>query len=379
MGIALLAFELGKGQSAKILATALTLRVTAFIVFGSYAGVLADRFSRKKIMIITNLFRMSIVFSLAFVYSVWQLYVLIFILNIFNAFFTPAYKACIPQLISKKENYGNAISLSNATWQLLGILGPGLAGALAFLMGSRQIFFFDALSFIVSSILVYYIPIVSLSNEGPLLTSSFLSIWTDVLKGIKLLFRNPPIRFSLLIELVAAIAGAQIIVNSVGHIKADLLLSDKEYGWIMAAFGVGATLGAFTANSIDKSKSKAVLMIAGALILSSAISLANVVSYEALIILWVIAGLGQSYADMPSQILIAENINLEQQGKVYGSHFAWTHLWWAIGYIIAGYTGTYYKTNDFLIGGILSLIFLAGICLHRFFLFRSGRIIPPLP
>jgi MFS transporter, NRE family, putaive nickel resistance protein len=379
MGIALLSFELGKGQSAKILATALTLRVTAFIVFGSYAGVLADRLSRKKIMIITNLFRMSIVFSLAFVYSVWQLYVLIFILNVFNAFFTPAYKACIPQLIFKKENYGNAISLSNATWQLLGILGPGLAGALAVLMGSRQIFFFDALSFIISSILVYYIPMITVNREGPLLTSSFLSIWTDVLKGIKLLFRNPPIRFSLLIKLVAAIAGAQIIVNSVGHIKADLLLSDKEYGWIMAAFGVGATIGAFTANSVDKSKSKAMLMIAGALILSSAISLTNIVSYQALIILWVIAGLGQSYADMPSQILIAENINLKQQGKVYGSHFAWTHLWWAIGYIIAGYTGTYYKTSDFLIGGILSLLILAGICFHRFFLLRSGRIITPVP
>ena len=377
MGIALLAFELGSGQSAKILATALTLRVTAFIIFGSYAGVLADRFSRKKIMIITNLFRMVIVFSLAFVNSVWQLYTLIFILNVFNAFFTPAYKACIPQLISGKENYGNAISISNATWQVLGILGPGLAGALAVIVGSRQIFFFDAFSFIVSSVLVFYIPIVTLHMEGSPIRSSFINIWNDVLKGIKLLFRNRPIRFSLLIELIAAIAGAQIIVNSVGHVKADLLLSDKEYGWIMAAFGIGASVGAFTANSIDKSRSKAIIMIAGALILASAVSLANIVSYEVLIILWVIAGLGLSYADMPSQILIAENINLEQQGKVYGSHFAWTHLWWAIGYIIAGYTGTNFKTHDFLIGGVLSLIFLAVIFLYRLFLLRSRRIVPP--
>jgi MFS transporter, NRE family, putaive nickel resistance protein len=376
MGIALLSFELGNGQSAKILATALTLRVSAFILFGSYAGVLADRFSRKKIMIITNSFRMIIVFSLAFVYSAWQLYVLIFILNVFNAFFTPAYKACIPQLISKKENRGNAISLSNATWQLLGILGPGLAGSLAVLLGSRQIFFFDAFSFVVSSILVFYIPIATL-NEGPLLTSSFINIWNDVLEGIKLLLRNRPIRFSLLIELIAAIAGAQIIVNSVGHIKADLLLGDKEYGWIMAAFGVGATIGAFTANSIDRSKGKAVIMIIGALIIASAISVANIVSYQILIILWVIAGLGESFADMPSQILIAENISLEQQGKVYGSHFAWTHLWWAIGYMIAGYTGTYFRPHDFLIGGILSLILLAGICFYRLFLLRSERNVHP--
>ena len=53
IGVALLAFEFGGNQSAKILAIALTIRVTAYILFGSYAGILADRFNRKKIMIIT--------------------------------------------------------------------------------------------------------------------------------------------------------------------------------------------------------------------------------------------------------------------------------------------------------------------------------------
>ena len=366
IGIALLAFEFGGNQSAKVLATALTLRVAAFIVFGSYAGVLADRFNRKKILIITNLFRMAIVFSLVFVTSVWQLYALIFLLNVFNAFFTPAYKACIPQLISRKENYGNAIALSNGTWQLLGILGPGLAGALAVVWGSRQIFFFDAFSFVISSILVLMIPMVSVNKEVIQVRSSFLSLWHDIVNGTKLLFKNPPIRFSLLIELVAAIAGAQILVNTVGHIKGDLLLTDKEYGWAMTAFGIGATIAAFTANSIDKSKGKTILLMMGALTLALAVSLANMVSFEALMILWIIAGLGQSFADMPSQILIAENISLAQQGKVYGSHFAWSHLWWAIGYIVAGFAGTWFKTYDFLIGGLLALVLLAILCLHRF-------------
>jgi NRE family putative nickel resistance protein-like MFS transporter len=367
MGIALLAFEFGGNESSKILATALTLRVTAFILFGSYAGVLADRFSRKKIMIITNLFRMVIVFSLAFVNNAWQLYVLIFLLNIFNAFFTPSYKACIPQLISKKENYGNAIALSNGTWQMLGILGPGLAGALAVVWGARQIFFFDAFSFVISSILVFFIPISTMATPGIDIKSSFRSIRGNILKGTKLLFTIVPIRFSLLIELAAAIAGAQIIVNSVGHIRGDLLLSDKEYGWTMAAFGIGATIGAFTANSLDKSRNKTILLAIGALLLGVSVSLANFVSLEAFIILWVIAGLGQNFACMPSQILIAENIRLEEQGKVYGSHFAWTHLWWALGYIIAGFTGAFCKSCDFLMGGLLSLGLLAAIILYRYF------------
>ena len=355
IGIALLAYEFGGNDSAKILATALTLRVTAFIIFGSYAGVLADRFNRKNILIITNLARMIIVFSLVFVSNVWQLYGLIFLLNVFNAFFTPAYKACIPQLVIQKENYGNAITLSNGTWQLLGVLGPGLAGAFAVFFGSRQIFLFDACSFIVSSILVFMIPIKFLKNEVTESQTSFKSVWKDIIKGTKLLFNNSPIRFALLIELVAAIAGAQILVNTVGHIKGHFLLTDKEYGWAMTAFGIGATIAAFTANSADKSKNKSTLLIVGALMLAVAVSLGNIVPFEVLLVLWAIAGLGQSFTEMPSQILIAENIPLDQQGKVYGSHFAWSHLWWAIGYPIAGFTGIYFKNNEFFIGGMITL------------------------
>lgn len=366
IGIALLAYEFGGNQSAKILAIALTLRVTAFIIFGSYAGVLADRFNRKKILIITNLVRMVIVFSLAFITNVWELYILIFLLNVFNAFFSPAYKASIPQLISHKEKYGNAIALSNATWQLLGMLGPGLAGVVAVFWGSRQIFLVDALSFIVSSILVFFIPFSFLKEGKPSKQYSISAIWNDTLNGTKLIFSNKSIRFSLLIELVAAIAGAQILVNTVGHIKGNLSLTDKEFGWTMTAFGIGATIAAFTVNAIDQSKNKTKLLIIGALMLSLSVLFANIVHYEILLFFWVIAGLGQSFADMPSQILIAENITLAQQGKAYGSHFAWSHLWWAIGYPIAGFTGIYLTSHDFLIGGLLALGLLIIICLYRF-------------
>ena len=250
LGVALLAFEFGGDQSAKILATALTLRVSAFIIFGSYAGIIADTFNRKKIMIITNLFRMIIVLSFAFVSATWQLYVLIFLLNVFNAFFSPAYKSTIPQLISKKENYGNAIALSNATWQLLGILGPGLAGILATVWGSRQIFFVDSFTFIISSFLVFFIPISSVNKGVGRKPFSVEDIWIDMVKGTKLVFGNAPIRFSLMIELAAALAGAQVMVNTIGHIKGDMMLADDEYGLIMAAFGIGATIAAFTSSTI---------------------------------------------------------------------------------------------------------------------------------
>jgi len=60
-----------------------------------------------------------------------------------------------------------------------------------------------------------------------------LSAWQDVLKGARLLFGNKLIRFALSIEFVSAIAGSQILVNTVGHIKSGLHLNDQRYGWVM--------------------------------------------------------------------------------------------------------------------------------------------------
>jgi len=167
-------------------------------------------------------------------------------------------------------------------------------------------------------------------------------------------------------ELVAAIAGAQILVNTIGHIKGDLQLTDLYYGWVMAAFGISATIAAFTTNLVDRSKNKTRVLILGAAMIALSVAMANVVPYAVLVLFWVMAGLGQSYSEMPSQILIAENTDFSEQGRVYGAHFAWSHLWWAIGYLIAGYTGTNFGNNDFLIGGILGLLLLIVLCSYEY-------------
>jgi len=365
VGIALLAFQFGGEHSAVILSTALTLRVTAFIIVGPYAGVLADRIDRRKILYITHFVRMAIVGSLPFVTNAWQIYLLIFFLNIFNAFFTPAYQAAIPQSIKNEDNYSSGIALSNATNQLLGVLGPGLAGGVAAWLGARQIFFIDAASFIIAAVFILTLPslLVAKKGKGNIIQAK---VWTDVLKGTRLLFTDKAIRFALLIELVSAIAGAQILVNTVGYIKGQLHLTDKHYGYVMSAFGIGAAVAAFASGNFDKSKNMvASLMIGGGLICVS-IAFGNYVAFIPLFILWLIAGFAQTLAEMPSQILIAEKIEKEEHGKVYGAHFAWSHLWWAFAYPIAGFTGTHFQNKEFMIGAIISLVLFILITLIFF-------------
>lgn len=355
VALALLAYQIDKERSPVILATALTLRVTAFIIFSPFAGVVADKVDRKKILYVTHFIRMAIISFLPFIHAEWQIYVLVFLLNVFNAFFTPTYRAVIPQIIEGKY-FREAVGLSTATFQLLGVLGPALAGIVAVWLGARQIFFLDAVSFIVAAILILSIPKHELQKGVSVEAQQSHNTWGDVIKGIRLLFGNKILRFALSIEFVSAIAGAMILVNTISHIKNGLLLDDKYYGWAMAVFGIGAAVAAFLSGSLDKSKTRSLSLISGALLLGLSICFANYVSYPVLIIFWLLAGLGQSLAEMPSETLIAENIASQDQGKVYGSHFAFSHLWWAIAYPIAGFLGTKFSGQEFLYGGILTLV-----------------------
>ena len=364
IGLALLAYQIDKDRSAVILASALTLRVSAFIVFSPCAGVTADRIDRKTILYVTHFARMAIVGCFPFISYEWQIYVLVFLLNVFNAFFTPTYRAVIPQIVEAKY-YREAVGLSTATYQLLGILGPAMAGGLAVWFGAREIFWFDAVSFVIAALLILVIPKHELQKGITSEARQSRQTLTDVLQGIRLLFGNRLLRFALSIEFVSALAGAMILVNTIGQVKNGLHLNDSHYGWAMAAFGIGAAFSAFLAGIYDKSKSRSVSLIAGALLLGLSICIANFVPITVLIMLWVIAGLGQSLAEMPSETLIGENVASSEQGKVFGSHFAFSHLWWAISYPIAGYLGTVYPNFDFLIAGVLTLV-CAGVAVLLF-------------
>lgn len=367
LGLALLTYEISPNNAAAILASALTLRVTAYIIFSPFAGVLSEKMQRKHILLITQWARMAIVCMLPFVTKEWHLYSLIFLLNVFSAFFTPTYRAIIPQIV-ESEKYRQANGLSMATFQLLSVFGPALAGFLAVWLGAKQIFFVNGAALFIAIILLYSIPKTALQKGVSNEEKKSLSTWSEVIKGIHLLFGNKILRFALSIEFISAIAGAMVLVNTVGLVKTNLVLDDKHFGWIMSAFGVGAAVTAFLLGSLDKTKTRSFSLISGAILIGLAISFANFVPFNGLIFLWILAGIGQTLADMPSESLIGENIESKDQGKVYGSHFAFSHLWWAIAYPVAGFLGTQFPANSFLYGGIITIC----LALMAVLFLRSG-------
>jgi MFS transporter, NRE family, putaive nickel resistance protein len=357
VGLALLAFELAGKNAAVVLSVALTLRVTAFVLLSPLAGAIADRLDRKKIMVVTHTFRMLIVGMLPFVTQIWQVYVLIFALNVFNAFFTPTYQATIP-LVTGENDYPQAIALSAATYQLLGVLGPGIAGSVAAFIGARQVFFLDALSFAIAAVLIFTLPGQLIVAQNQQSSRTTRRTWGDIKDGTTCLLTDAPIRYALAMQLVASIAGAQILVNTVGYVQGTLELGEVQYGWVMAAFGIGATLCAVIFGTFSRSLPRTTFVLIGATLITLALFPANYANLAPLMLLWFVAGAGQSLVNLPTQTLIADRIPSTVQGRVYGAHFAWSHLWWAISYPLAGWLGSNFAEREFLYGSLVGLMLL---------------------
>ncbi|AFY71458.1 major facilitator superfamily MFS_1 [Thalassoporum mexicanum PCC 7367] len=362
LGLALLAFQLAGDQSSVVLATALTIRVATFVILSPIAGALADRIDRKKLMATCHLIRMGIVCLYPLVTQVWQIYGIVLALNICYACFTPTFKATV-SLVTTVAERPRAIALTSATSQLLGVLGPGLAGSIAALVGTRQIFFLDSITFLIAAILIMTLPGRVMVNQSETATRSLRQTWSDMRSGSVCLCLDPLIRYALALQLVAAIAGAQVLVNTVSHVQSSLQLGKVEYGWVMAAFGIGATIAAVGLGNVHRKVSPILFTSIGAILITLALLPAHLVDMPGLLLLWAIGGTGQTLVNVPTQNLIAERVAIELQGRVYGAHFAWSHLWWAIAYPLAGWLGSNFPANYFFYSSILGIALLLSIYL----------------
>ncbi len=229
---------------------------------------------------------------------------------------------------------------------------------MAALIGARQIFFLDALSFLIAAVFIFTLPGQLRVEHSQQPSTVRGRTWRDIRDGTTRLFTDAYIRYALFMQLVASIAGAQILVNTVGYVKGTLKLGDVEYGWVMGAFGIGATLSAVAFGAISQRFRRITFVLFGAILITLSLLPANYASVIVLMVLWLVAGVGQNFVNLPTQTLIADRIPTDMQGRVYGAHFAWSHLWWGISYPLAGWLGSNFAESEFLYGSLIGLILL---------------------
>lgn len=235
----------------------LIIKLLPSFFVGPLAGVVADRFSRKTIMIVSDIARGILVLGFLLVRSpdqVWLLYAIAAVEVAVSTFFDPAKSAAIPNIVSREELI-SANALSSASWSVTLALGAALGGVVTDAFGANTAFVIDSLSFFVSAA---YISAARIRTSTPNrerakhLSLADATGLTDFVEGARYLRSNPRVIAILLVKAGWGVGGGVLLLLTIYGKQIFPIGRDgaASIGLLYAARGLGALIGPMIAGLI---------------------------------------------------------------------------------------------------------------------------------
>jgi H+ antiporter protein len=358
VALGLLAYDLAGPNAGAVLGTALMIKMVAYIGVGPVVNAFIDRLPRRALLVSMDLVRAAVALLLPFVDQVWQVYVLIFVLQSASAAFTPTFQAAIPDILPDEKQYTRALSLSRLAYDLESLVSPMLAAALLTVISFHWLFAGTVVGFLASAALV-----VSVIVPQPKATGPRGGIYDRTTRGSRIYLKTPRLRGLLALNLVAAAAGAMVIVNTVVYVREFLGRPEDDVALALAAFGGGSMIAALTLpRLLDKISDRVVMLSAGSVLLAGLLAMAALTAspqidhWLALLAMWAVLGGGYSAVLTPSGRLLRRSASPEDRSALFAAQFALSHACWLVTYGVAGRVGA-------AAGMTTTLLVLAGLAL----------------
>lgn len=334
VALGLLAYDLAGANAGEVLGTALAIKMIAYVGVAPIAAAFADRLPRRTMLVMLDLIRACVAIALPFVNEVWQVYVLIFVLQSASAGFTPTFQATIPDVLPEEKDYTRALSLSRLAYDLESVVSPMLAAALLTVISFHSLFAGTVVGFLASAALVVS---VTLPSPKP---AERRGIYDRTTRGLRIYLATPRLRGLLALNLTVAAASAMVIVNTVVLVQARFGLDQRSTAMALAAFGAGSMVAALALPRLLDNVPDRRAMLAGAGLLVAGLFAGTVIaSYSLLLPLWFVLGLGYSLTQTPSGRLLRRSAQPEDRPALFAAQFALSHACWLITYPVAGWLG----------------------------------------
>lgn len=352
VALGLLAYDIAGADAGAVLGTALAIKMIAYVGVAPVAAAFAERVPRRTMLVCLDLVRAAVALLLPFVTQVWQVYVLIFVLQSASAAFTPTFQATIPDVLPDEKEYTRALSLSRLAYDMESVVSPMLAAALLSVISFHSLFAGTVIGFLASAAFVVSVVLPT----AP--ATEKRGIYERTTRGLRIYLRTPRLRGLLALNLAIASASAMVIVNTVVLVQAKFGLDQRSTAFAMAAFGGGSMIAALLLpNLLDKVPDrKAMLMGASGLVVGLFLG-TQVASYGMLLSLWFALGLCYSLTQTPSGRLLRRSSQSGDRPALFAAQFALSHCCWLIAYPLAGWIGARAGlTVSFLVLGAIAAI-----------------------
>ena len=219
-----------------------------FLIFTLFGGVIADRVDKRRLLLITQTAMMLLAFLLAAlawlkIINVWEVTAIAFLNGVAMAMNAPSYQAMVPRLV-KREDLTNAIALNSAQFNMSRILGPTLGGYAMVLVGVAGNFFLNGISFLA---VIWALTRIRYPDDKLV---RHQSMWESLLHGFAYLRGERQMYVLIWLITVVSLLGIPFLTFIPYFAKVQLNAGASGLGWLMAASGLGAVLGALTVAAL---------------------------------------------------------------------------------------------------------------------------------
>jgi MFS family permease len=318
-------------MTGSTLATGLTfiVQILPGVLLGSVAGVFADRWDRKRILVTSGLLQTLVVLPLLAANSagdVWIVYAVGFAQSVVGVFGGPAESSLLPQLVGE-ERLVPANSLNALNNNLARLTGPAIGGAVFAYGGLGGVVLLDAASFLIGAGLTALIAAPSRArtdtdpDDAADVASAWLGVWRDWLDGLRLVRRNGLVAGAFMVIAVAAFADAIASPLWVPFVYEILGAGPVQLGWLSPAQGIGGIAGSFLLARLGDRIGLGRLIAASAAIIGLvSLAMFNIGSLPLTLALLPVSGAAVVGLYTGLQTLLQTSVEDEYRGRVFGAY-----------------------------------------------------------
>ena len=337
-----------------------TIRMLAPFLVAPIAGIFADHYNRKHLLIITDLARAVIVIGFLFVRDagdIWLLYALTVLLFGVSGFFSPARSAILPDITSPQE-LGTANTLGAATWSVMLAVGAAIGGLTTGLFGSQTAFIIDGFTFAISAGLLLKIKLPgpsSTAGEAPA-RARFMAL--------RYMLQHPDILIIALHKAAISLlmsSGVQIVLVEIAKKHFVIGVGGAlSLGIMYCMNGIGSGIGPIAARrwTGDRDRPLRTSVSWGYLIASIGLAItASLYNFEIVLFGGLVRSIGGGIAWVFSTQLLLQRAPNEIRGRIFGTEFALFTLMGGASSLITGALLDRFQLQTILNGmAVLNLI-----------------------
>lgn len=291
----------------------MVINILPSILFSPYAGMFADRFNRKTIMVVADLYR-AILFIFIFFFqdNLSSVFIFSFLMTFGAIFFTPCSKAILPEIV-KEEELVDANAIHSALENIAYLIGPILGGLLIF----KVAIIFDSLTFITSALLIF---LVRYQPEEKSPSTRQKVKFIRSIREIRALINSiSKLQIIVGMVLILSFCFAMIPVILPGYITEVLGFSRNFYGLVLSLMTLGGILGSLLVSAITRRLSN-LQMFVGAYGLYGSIYLLLIFSrsYFLVGLSFIIQGIAMPIMGVSSLTIEQKLVHNQIRGKFFG-------------------------------------------------------------